>query len=227
MQQDIQASAMAHAHHEVDGSALRCSLENLVDQRKKSSIAFKGEALCAQVPLLEHLLKNIGADQQFQYTLLINGAGFGFHALLNPTAALSIGDMHEFYADGAAIEVARLAGVLVFDLQFGLGLWPEQAEWIKVRLQVTPVAKSVEYSLAVGIGSFQQAGRSWWSGSFRISGGHKVTTRITDAGRYERDSGRGNWIAPASRRRYTLSFDSSSPQLALLQFGWISAATTR
>jgi hypothetical protein len=116
---------MAHAHDEVDGSALPGCVENLVDQREKSRIAFEGEALGAKITLLEYLLENVSPDQKLEDTLRIDRAGLGFHALLNPAAALSIGDMHEFYADGAAIEVARLAGVLVFDLQFGLGLRPE------------------------------------------------------------------------------------------------------
>jgi len=47
---------------------------------------------------LQNLLEEIGADQQLKGTLLVYFFRLRFHALVDPVAALGIGDVVDFYA---------------------------------------------------------------------------------------------------------------------------------
>ena len=158
VQDHVQASAVTHAHNEIDGATLRGSVEDFVNQGKQRGIAFEREAFRAEVALLQHLLEDVGADEQVENALLVDGAGFAFHAFLDPAAAVGVGDVHELDADRAAIGIARLAGEFAVDLEVGLRLRTEEAEGVEVSLEVSPVPEKVENALAFRAGGFQEGG---------------------------------------------------------------------
>src|SRR5258708_5041230 len=118
---DIEASAVAHAHHEFDGTEARASFEKVVHQRDQSRDAFEREALTAEITLLQDLLKNVGADQQIENSLLVFFRNFGigggsFHLLVDPAAAFGSVDVVDLDSDRAGVNGAGFAGVLAFDL---------------------------------------------------------------------------------------------------------------
>ena len=53
----IQPAAMAHAHHQLHGSALAGGFDHFVHQRNQRGHAFQRKPLAAQIALLQHLLK--------------------------------------------------------------------------------------------------------------------------------------------------------------------------
>ena len=77
----VEASAMAHAHDQFMRAVLAGGVENLIDQRNQRGHAFEREALVAEIALLQHLLEDVGADQQIEDALLIDGGRSAFHAL--------------------------------------------------------------------------------------------------------------------------------------------------
>ena len=113
---------MAHAHHQFDCAASRAGVENFIDQRDERGDAFEREALAAEVTLLHDLLEDVGADEQVEDALLVFFwlEPAGFHLLVDPAAAFGSVDVVDFDADGAGIDGAGFAGVLAFDLQFGV-----------------------------------------------------------------------------------------------------------
>jgi len=148
MHDHVQASAVAHAHHQFDGSTLASLVEDFIYQRKQRGDALERETLGAEVALLEHLFKNISTDEQIKSALLIDGLQLAFHAFLNPPSPLQIRNVHEFDADGPAIGPPGFAGKFAVQLQFWLRLWPQEAERIEVGLQITPAAEGIENPLA-------------------------------------------------------------------------------
>ena len=149
---------MTHAHNEIDGATLRGSIEDVVNQGKQCGSAFKREAFRAEVALLQDLLEDVGTDEQVENALLVDGAGFAFHAFLDPAAAVGVGNVHELDADRAAIDIARFAGEFAVDLEVRLRLRTEQAKGVEVRLEVSPVPVKVENPLAFQAGGFQKGG---------------------------------------------------------------------
>ena len=76
-----------------------------------------------------------------------------FHLLVDPAAALGRIDMVDLDTDGAGVDGAGFAGVLAFVLEFGRFAGAEEAEGIKVALEVSPLAVGIENALAFGIGA--------------------------------------------------------------------------
>ena len=63
---DVQASAMAHRQHGLLGAMPRRGVENLVQQRNQRRVAFQRIALGADVAGMDGLLEDVGADQLVQ-----------------------------------------------------------------------------------------------------------------------------------------------------------------
>ncbi len=141
---------MTHAHDQFDGTALAGHVENLIHRRQQRRVAFEGESFVAQVALLERQLKQVGAQEQVEGAVLVDdGCGwFGgnLNALLNPAAALGVGDVHELNADAAAIDAARFPRPLVVDLKVGMRLRREEAERVQFGLEISKLPEQAEYA---------------------------------------------------------------------------------
>ena len=62
----VQASAMAHAEHRLHDTVAGSALQQFIEKRNKGGQALKRKPLCAEIAGLDHLLKKIGARQQFE-----------------------------------------------------------------------------------------------------------------------------------------------------------------
>ena len=63
---------MAHGDHRLLGAVLGSGVQDCVEQRDQRRFAFEREALGAEIARLDHLLEEIGADQQArEFALLI------------------------------------------------------------------------------------------------------------------------------------------------------------
>ena len=69
---DVQAAAVAHAHDQLGRAALSGGVQDFIHQRNQGGHAFQRKALAAQVPLLQNLLEQVGADQLIEHTFLIH-----------------------------------------------------------------------------------------------------------------------------------------------------------
>ncbi len=161
-----QASAMAHAHNGALGAQLGPAIEQLVKEWDERGDTFERKALGAEVARLDHLLKDIGAGQQLQDVVLVDGSRCCFKPRRNPFPALAVRDVHELRTDGAGVNAAGLSNKFVFEVELGQGNRCEVLlQRIEVRLQVAPPAKSIESLLA-------ELRRSEFHRSFEGSGGH-------------------------------------------------------
>src|ERR1019366_10571187 len=98
----------------------------------------------ANVARLQDLLEESGANEKLKHAGGIHGRRIGFHAFRHPPAPLTIGDVHEFRADGAAIALARLGSGFAFKGKFG---WRERlnvTQRVEVRREVSPAAKFIK-----------------------------------------------------------------------------------
>jgi hypothetical protein len=153
---DVEASAMAHAHHKFGGAEAGAGIENFIDQRDQRGDAFERKALAAEITLLHDLLEDVGADEQVENASLIffcdlETLRWRFHLLVNPAAAFGSVDVIDFDTDGRRVDGAGLAGVLAVDLQFGGGTGTEKAKGIEVAFEVSPLAEGVENTLALEV----------------------------------------------------------------------------
>ena len=137
------------------------------------------------------MLEQIGADEQIKGALRVDSRRLAFHVLLDPVARLDLSHVHEFNADGPAINAACFAGQVAVDLQFGMWLRAQEPEWIKVGLKVSPATESVENTLALERGCFHvfQSQPGFGSLSLTLSNSHEFATRIMDDEPSVRDSG--------------------------------------
>jgi len=103
------------------------AIEDFIYQRNQGSDAFEGKPLGTQIPLLQHQFEEIGANEQIERSLLINLRLRTFQPVLNPAAAVGIGNVSEFDANGSAIRGAGLLSEFALNLQIGMGLRPEEA----------------------------------------------------------------------------------------------------
>ncbi len=116
---DVEAAAVAHGEDGAGDAVLGSGGEELVEEWDEDGEAFEGEALGAEVALLDDLLEEVGADEVGEDALLLEEAVRGgcvrsdvfFEALLEPGALFGRGDVHELGADGAAVVAAGFPGV--------------------------------------------------------------------------------------------------------------------
>src|SRR5579862_8202267 len=108
---------MAHAHDQLNRTALACIIKNFVDQRDQRGHAFERKTFCAQVSLLQNQLEKLRPNQQIERALLIDRLLRAFEALLDPAPALGVSDVHELGADSAAVNRPRFLGELALQLQ--------------------------------------------------------------------------------------------------------------
>ena len=92
---------------------------------------------------------------------LLNRFRIAFHPLLDPTAALGIGNVHEISTDAAAIVMACLAADVTLNPQIGMVPAFEKAERIKIRLEVSPSAEKVKNALTLFNRDFEKACTCW------------------------------------------------------------------
>src|SRR5260370_39246599 len=175
----VEASAMAHSHHEFDGAEAGTGFEKLIYQRYQRVDAFEREALAAEVALLHDLLEDIGANQQIKNPLLVffRHLGIGsrrFHLLVNPTAALGRVDVIDFDSDGGGVNSAGFAGILAINLEFGSDARAQEAEGVEIAFKVSPLAEGAEDAFPLGIarGWFDDGGSCGAVGRFTFRNSH-------------------------------------------------------
>ena len=149
----VQPATMAHPHNEFDSTASRGRVQDFIHQRKQRGNTFERKTFAAQITLLQNLLEKIGTDEQIECTLLVYLFGFGFHALVDPVAAFRIRDVVDFHPDGAAVNRPSLASILVFNLKIGVRPRTQEAEWIEVAFEVSPLAEGAEDAFALQVGA--------------------------------------------------------------------------
>lgn len=79
---DVEASAMRHGDDGAGDSGGRCGGEDLVEEWDEDGEAFEGEALGAEVALLDGLLEEIGADELGEDVLLVRFGCGAFDLIL-------------------------------------------------------------------------------------------------------------------------------------------------
>ena len=142
---NVQPAAVAHAHHQFHRALLPGRVQNFIHQRDHGGHAFERETLAAQIALLQHLLEQISPDQLVEHALLVHRGLRPFHALLYPAPPLGVGNVHEFRAHGSAVDAAGFIGQFAFDPQAGMRHGRQKSERVEIGLQISPVAKRVEY----------------------------------------------------------------------------------
>ena len=62
MNDDVEPSAMAHAHDQFHRAALAGHVEDFIHKRQQGGVAFERKSFVAQIARLQGLLKQVGAD---------------------------------------------------------------------------------------------------------------------------------------------------------------------
>ena len=123
---DVQPSAMTHGEHGLLRTTFGGGIQNLIQQRNQRGVAFQRVTLGADVARMNGLLENIGAHQLVEYPIAVDSIILlRLHALFDPAALFGIRNMHEFDADRAAVNAARLVGDIAVDVQLGMSEWSE------------------------------------------------------------------------------------------------------
>jgi len=110
--EDIEASAMGHAHDDLHDAAARAVLEDGVESGHEGLGALEGKAFLANVLGVEEVLEVFGLEEFAQESDLEVAAGgrvvgAGFDALAQPVPDTDILDVHELETDGAGIDEAE------------------------------------------------------------------------------------------------------------------------
>ena len=113
----VQASAMAHAHHQFDGAVFAGSLREFHPPAESARSRLRAKTACPQISLLQTCSKRSARIKLIQSAILVHLGLRTFHALLNPAAPLQVGDVHELCAHGSAIEAAGFLREFAFDSQ--------------------------------------------------------------------------------------------------------------
>src|SRR5579885_517809 len=122
----VEAAAMTHGHHGLDGAVFAFRVKQGVEQRDESGDAFERKSLGAEIPSLQDLLEEIGANEAFENFGLVSGGRRDFQSLNDPAAALRVKQMHEIGADGAAVITASFLRGGACELpEVGRGDWLE------------------------------------------------------------------------------------------------------
>src|SRR5258708_12727523 len=95
MNNDAKPSPMTHAHDQFHGAMLAGDVQKLVHRWQQRRIAFERESFVAEIALLQRLLKKIGAQEEVERALAVNGGGLGLDAFLNPLTPFGVGNVHE------------------------------------------------------------------------------------------------------------------------------------
>src|SRR5262249_18486776 len=151
------AAAVAHGKDGAGDAVLGSGGEELIEKWDEDGEAFEGEALGAEVALLNDLLEEVGANEIGEDAGLleetVGGGGVAgdvlFEALLDPSAVCGRRDVHELGADGAAVVAAGFLGVGAVGSGRREGLGREVlTERVERGLEVAPAAEDVEDSFA-------------------------------------------------------------------------------
>ena len=90
------------------------------------------------------------------------GSGIGFHALAHPVAPLRVGHVHEFRADGSAVDAPRLVGHRAAQVQVRMLFDGKVSERVELRLHVAPAAESIENLLSFSLVRLRSGDLSRW-----------------------------------------------------------------
>ena len=175
MRHYVEASAMAHAHHQFSRAALRARVQNFIHQRQQRGYAFQRKPFAAQITLLHHLLENVGADQQIENPLLVFPLGLGFHLLINPLPPLRRINVVDLHADGAGINRTRFRRVGALDPQLRHRARSQKTQRIEVALQVSPLPERLKHALALRVQAVARRAsyKNATARSFRFRSSHK------------------------------------------------------
>src|SRR5665213_1632113 len=161
---DVQAPAMRHRDDRPRYAHLSGRDERLVEVGDQRRQPFQRKSFRAEIPLLNHLLKNIRADQAGKNARCIGSLVLALQSLLNPGAFFGARDVHELRADGAAVVAASFLGVGPVGRgggeRLGREILPERVEG---RLKVSPAAEDVEGGFAVGVFACHDGSESGFS----------------------------------------------------------------
>src|SRR5208283_2039924 len=135
------------------------------------------KALAAEIAALEHLFKEIGANQAVQDGGLVDLELGAFHALGNPAAALGFWNVQELHADVSAIIATRFFGVFAGEaIEIGALQRGEETERIERGFIKAPAAEEVEDAFAFGVANaIRRRGFLRGSGTFCGSESHRVS----------------------------------------------------
>ncbi len=114
---DVEAAAMRHGYDGARYSGGGGGGEDLVEEWDEDGEAFEGEALGAEVALLDDLLEEVGSDEFCEDVGLVRFGGGALDLVLDPLALLEVGDVHELDGEVSAVVAAGLGG----DVAFGGG----------------------------------------------------------------------------------------------------------
>ncbi len=146
---DVEAAAVAHGEDGAVDAVFGGGGEELIEKGNEDGEAFEGEALGAEIALLDDLLEEVGADEVGEDSRGVGRGGGGFEALLNPGPFFGRGDVHELGTDGGGVDAASGFGVGTFGVGSGEGLGGEElAERVEGGLEVAPAAEYVESRVA-------------------------------------------------------------------------------
>ncbi len=179
---DVEAAAVAHGEDGAADAEVGGGGEELVEEGDEDGEAFEGEALGAEVALLNDLLEEVGADEGGEDAGGGDGGGgVRFEALLDPGALFGRGDVHELGANGGAVDAAcgeGVGGVVVGKVGYGEGLGREElAEGVEGSLEITPAAEEIEGGVAR---RGRHAGVRWHEGEFGRVNWSRNVMHITD-----------------------------------------------
>ena len=134
----------------VVGAQFGAGFKHRIQQRNLRGGAFSGIALGAEVSGLQDLLEEIRLKKALgQQRGPPAGAAGIFHAVLYPFAAVALRQVHEFRADGAAINLPGLLRCLSIGGQFGIAARDRPAKGIEAGVQVSPAAERVKRLVAL------------------------------------------------------------------------------
>src|SRR5579885_614532 len=150
MDHHVQAASVAHRQDGLLRSALARGIQNRIEQRDERRYAFERKPFYAQVARLEHLLKEVRANEPLENLSLIDGRRLGLETFGNPTAPLRLHQVHEIGADGTTIVAPRFVRDFSLEFQVGRLQWFEKTQRIQIGLQISPAAKRVEDFPAIG-----------------------------------------------------------------------------
>ena len=167
---DVEPAAVAHGHDGINATDIAGGIEDGIEKRDERSVAFQRETLAAEIAALEHLFKEVGANQAVQDRGLVDLELGAFHALGNPAAALGFRDVEEFHADVPAIIAAGFLGEFAGEtFEIGALQRGEKAERIEGGFIKTPATEKIKDTLALGVSDairrrrlFRGSSRSFW-----------------------------------------------------------------
>src|SRR5229473_126061 len=140
---------MAHSHDGFDRAVLAHRIQDGVEKRDECGDAFERITLGAKVADLENLFEEVRADKTFENFPLVDFELWTFDTLRNPLTPFGLRQVHEFGADGAAIDAAGFVGGFASESKLRMFQRTEKTEGIECGFVITPAAKGVENSLPI------------------------------------------------------------------------------